>query len=146
METLISERKQQPKYKPKTNHTGHTGYLNTVMLSPDGSLCAFADKDDQAMLWDLNEAKHHDTLDGGDIISALCLIPNCYWLCAATGPHFQDLGLEVVCVWGITIGELKQEVTSTSNKAEPPQCTSLVCCADGQTPWVTQTTWCECGT
>merc|ERR1719200_25974 len=24
----------------KTNHIGHTGYINTVTLSPDGSLCA----------------------------------------------------------------------------------------------------------
>ena len=26
--------------KLKTNHIGHTGYLNTVTMSPDGSLCA----------------------------------------------------------------------------------------------------------
>jgi len=27
-------------YKLKTNHIGHIGYLNTVTMSPDGSLCA----------------------------------------------------------------------------------------------------------
>jgi guanine nucleotide-binding protein subunit beta-2-like 1 protein len=26
--------------KLKTNHIGHIGYLNTVTMSPDGSLCA----------------------------------------------------------------------------------------------------------
>merc|ERR1719447_2297430 len=31
--------------KLKTNHIGHTGYLNTVTLSPDGSLCASGGKD-----------------------------------------------------------------------------------------------------
>ncbi|XP_039569013.1 receptor of activated protein C kinase 1 isoform X1 [Passer montanus] len=41
--------------KLKTNHIGHTGYLNTVTVSPDGSLCASGGKDGQAMLWDLNE-------------------------------------------------------------------------------------------
>merc|ERR1712109_218935 len=34
----------------KTNHIGHTGYLNTVTMSPDGSLCASGGKDAKAML------------------------------------------------------------------------------------------------
>merc|ERR1712048_930003 len=59
--------------KIKTNHMGHKGYLNTVTVSPDGSLCASGGKD----LY---------TLDGTDIINALCFSPNRYWLCAATGP------------------------------------------------------------
>ncbi|XP_041332393.1 receptor of activated protein C kinase 1-like, partial [Pyrgilauda ruficollis] len=66
--------------KLKTNHIGHTGYLNTVTVSPDGSLCASGGKDGQAMLWDLNEGKHLYTLDGGDVINALCFSPNRYWL------------------------------------------------------------------
>lgn len=32
----------------------------------------------------------------------------------------------------IIVDELKQEVISTSSKAEPPQCTSLAWSADGQ--------------
>nr|XP_021405260.1 receptor of activated protein C kinase 1 [Lonchura striata domestica] len=75
--------------KLKTNHIGHTGYLNTVTVSPDGSLCASGGKDGQAMLWDLNEGKHLYTLDGGDVINALCFSPNRYWLCAATGPSIK---------------------------------------------------------
>ncbi|XP_060135392.1 small ribosomal subunit protein RACK1-like [Zootoca vivipara] len=76
--------------KLKTNHIGHTGYLNTVTVSPDGSLCASGGKDGQAMLWDLNEGKHQYTLDGGDIINALCFSPNRYRLCAATGPSIKS--------------------------------------------------------
>lgn len=30
--------------KLKTNHIGHTGFLNTVTVSPDGSLCASGGK------------------------------------------------------------------------------------------------------
>merc|ERR1711890_216318 len=41
--------------KLKTNHIGHTGYLNTVTMSPDGSLCTSGGKDAKAMLWDLND-------------------------------------------------------------------------------------------
>lgn len=43
-------------------------------------------QDGQSMLWDLNEGKHLYTLEGGDIINALCFSPNRYWLCAAAGP------------------------------------------------------------
>ena len=41
--------------KLKTNHYGHTAYINSVTVSPDGSLCASGGKDGQAMLWDLSE-------------------------------------------------------------------------------------------
>ena len=75
--------------KLKINHFGHTGYLNTVTVSPDGSLCASGGKDGKAMLWDLNEGKHLYTLDGGNTINSLCFSPNRYWLCAATGPSIK---------------------------------------------------------
>jgi WD40 repeat protein len=45
----------------------------------------FSFQDGSAMLWDLNEGKHLYTLDGGNIIKAMCFSPNRYWLCAATG-------------------------------------------------------------
>jgi WD40 repeat protein len=70
--------------KLRTNLVGHTGYINTVTVSPDGSLCASGGKDGVAMLWDLAEGKRLYSLDAGDIIHALCFSPNRYWLCAAT--------------------------------------------------------------
>ncbi|XP_032278487.1 receptor of activated protein C kinase 1-like [Phoca vitulina] len=84
--------------KLKTSHIGHTGYLNTVTVSPDGSLCASGDQDGQAMLWDLNEGKHLYLLDGGNIINALHFSPNLYCLCAATGTSIKiwDLGGKIV--------------------------------------------------
>ncbi|KAI2540621.1 RACK1 isoform 19 [Pan troglodytes] len=45
----------------------------------------------------------------------------------ATTPQFPDMILSA------SRDELKQEVISTSSKAEPPQCTSLAWSADGQT-------------
>merc|ERR1712216_581487 len=54
--------------KLRTNLYGHAGYLNTVTVSPDGSLCASGGKDGTAMLWDLNEGKRLYSLDAGDII------------------------------------------------------------------------------
>ena len=83
--------------KLKTNHYGHHGYLNTVTVSPDGSLCASGGKDGLAMLWDLNDGKHLYTLDSGDAISALCFSPNRYWLCAATGPSIK-IWVSIICL------------------------------------------------
>ena len=45
--------------KLKTDLAGHTGYINTVTVSPDGSLCASGGKDGSARLWELNEGKAH---------------------------------------------------------------------------------------
>merc|ERR1712176_1308916 len=117
--------------KLKTNHIGHAGYLNTVTLSPDGSLCASGGKDGRAMLWDLNDGKHLYTLDNNDIINSLCFSPNRYWLCAATGP--------VIKIWDLEsknmVEELKPEVPSSSTNKAPvqPQCLSMAWSADGQT-------------
>lgn len=115
--------------KLKTNHFGHGGFLNCVTVSPDGSLCASGGKDGNAMLWDLNEGKHLYTLDGGGEINALCFSPNRYWLCAATGPSIKIWDLE----GKVVVDELRQEVISTSSKAEPPRCTCLAWSSDGQT-------------
>merc|ERR1712107_361301 len=68
--------------------------LNTVTMSPDGSLCASGGKDAKAMLWDLNDGKHLYTLDHADTINALTFSPNRYWLCAATGPTIKIWDLE----------------------------------------------------
>ena len=114
--------------KLKTNHIGHSGYLNTVTLSPDGSLCASGGKDAKAMLWDLNDGKHLYTLDGSDTIHSLTFSPNRYWLCAASGPSIK--------VWDLEskneVEDLKPEVPGTP-RADPPQVTSLAWSADGQT-------------
>jgi len=115
--------------KLKTNHIGHTGYLNTVTVSPDGSLCASGGKDGNAMLWDLHEGKHLYTLEGGEVINALTFSPNRYWLCAATGGTVKIWDLE----GKVVVDELKPEVLTASSKAEPPQCISLAWSSDGQT-------------
>ncbi|XP_071953051.1 small ribosomal subunit protein RACK1 [Antedon mediterranea] len=115
--------------KLKTNHIGHGGYLNCVTVSPDGSLCASGGKDEQAMLWDLNEGKHLYTLEGGAPINSLCFSPNRYWLCAATGPTIKIWDLEAKTI----VDELRLDVISSSSKSRPPDCLCLAWSADGQT-------------
>jgi guanine nucleotide-binding protein subunit beta-2-like 1 protein len=115
--------------KLRTNLIGHTGYVNTVTVSPDGSLCASGGKDGTAMLWDLNEGRHLSSLDAGDIIHSLVFSPIRYWLCAATASVIKIWDLESkVCV-----DELKPELRPMSKKAVPIQCISLAWSADGST-------------
>jgi guanine nucleotide-binding protein subunit beta-2-like 1 protein len=112
--------------KLRTDHLGHGGYLNTVTVSPDGSLCASGGKDGQAMLWDLNEGKHLYTLGAGEIIESLTFSPNRYWLCAAAGSAIK--------IWDLESKALVDELVAApvAGKAAP-RCISLAWSADGQT-------------
>lgn len=86
--------------KLKATLSGHTGYLNTVTVSPDGSLCASGGKDKTAILWDLNECKRLYSLEAGSTIHALTFSPNRYWLVAATDKAIKVCFLfAFVCVF-----------------------------------------------
>jgi guanine nucleotide-binding protein subunit beta-2-like 1 protein len=123
--------------KLRTNLVGHTGYVNTVTVSPDGSLCASGGKDGQAMLWDLNEGKHLSSLDANDIIHALTFSPIRYWLCAATASSIKIFDLESkVCVEELKVdppepAAPKDGKPAKKSKAIPVQCISLAWSADG---------------
>jgi guanine nucleotide-binding protein subunit beta-2-like 1 protein len=118
--------------KLRNDLIGHTGYLNTVCVSPDGSLCASGGKDGTAMLWDLNEGKRLYSLDAGEIIHSLCFSPNRYWLCAATDKEIKIWDLESKVV----VASLRPALFDTLNlskKGRAPHCTSLAWSADGST-------------
>jgi len=130
--------------KLKTNLIGHNGYVNTVTISPDGSLCASGGKDGTAMLWDLNEGKHLSSLDAGDVIHALCFSPVRYWLCAATATTIKIWDLESkVCVDEFqpkfpSRKQIREETETRSrgpkpDKSVPIECISLAWSADGTT-------------
>jgi len=117
--------------KIKHNLSGHTGYLNTVTVSPDGSLCASGGKDGTARLWDLNEGKHLYSLpEAGSIINALTFSPNRYWLCAATDTSIKIWDLESK---SIVANLNKDTVENFKGKTKNPVCTSLCWSADGNT-------------
>jgi len=111
----------------KNNLVGHTGYLNTVTVSPDGSLCASGGKDGVAMLWDLSEGKRLYSLEAGDIIHSLVFSPNRYWLVAATNSSIKIWDLESKGM----VDEIRVEFTATGKHAIAPYCTSLAWSADG---------------
>lgn len=119
----------------RTNLRGHTGYVNTVTVSPDGSLCASGGKDGTAMLWDLNEGKHLSSLEGGEIIHSLVFSPNRYWLCAATTTGIRIWDLESKSV----VAELNKNNCAgffgddDTPKDKNPTPISLAWSADGST-------------
>merc|ERR1712032_1071732 len=112
--------------KLRNDLVGHTGYLNTVCVSPDGSLAASGGKDNTAMLWDLNEGKRLYSLDAGEIIHGLVFSPNRYWLCAATENSIKIWDLESKVI----VDTLRPEEPEFGNM---PACTSLAWSADGST-------------
>jgi guanine nucleotide-binding protein subunit beta-2-like 1 protein len=112
----------------RTNLLGHSGYLNTVTVSPDGSLCASGGKDGTAILWDLTEGKRLYSLDAGDIINSLVFSPNRYWLCAATTQSIKIWDLESK----IMVDELKGDFVPVGKNAVVPYCTCLAWSADGR--------------
>jgi len=113
--------------KLKTTLIGHTGYLNTVTVSPDGSLCASGGKDGTAILWDLTEGKPLYSLEQGDIIHSLVFSPNRYWLCAATSQSIKIWDLESKNM----VDELKIDWAPVGQNAQMPYCTCLAWSADG---------------
>lgn len=115
--------------KLKFDLVGHRGYLNTVTISPDGSLCASGGRDGTAMLWDLHEGKQLYKLDAAAEIHSLVFSPNRYWLCAATTKNIKIWDLESKAL----VAELDPEFEERSKKALTPYCTCLCWSADGAT-------------
>jgi guanine nucleotide-binding protein subunit beta-2-like 1 protein len=126
--------------KLRVDLVGHTEYVNTVCVSPDGSLCASGGKDGKAMLWDLNEGRRLSTLDAGDTIHSLTFSPIRYWLCAATASSIKiwDLEVRVPLANGDTMTglvcediQIPQPQRGGKFRGLPVQCISIAWSSDG---------------
>lgn len=111
----------------KCMHTlsGHTNYVTTVTVSPDGSLCASGGKEGVARLWDLNSGEGLFEINVDAPINQIAFSPNRFWMCVATEKCVRVYDLEAKA----SIVELTPE-TSHSNA---PECTCIAWSADGNT-------------
>jgi len=105
---------------------GHKGYVSSVCVSPDGSLCASAGRDGTARLWDLSRGEHLYKLneEKGDAIHQISFSPNRYWLTAATEQAIRIWDLESKAI----VAEL---VPETQKNSVAPECISIAWSADG---------------
>lgn len=106
---------------------GHKGYLSSLSISPDGSLCASGGKDSIIMLWDLQEGKHLYSLNADDPINCMCFSPNRYWLCAGTSKGIKIWDLESKTI----IERLKVAVPNNEIFKNEVICTSMNWTIDG---------------
>jgi len=119
----------------KNNFEGHTGYINSVTVSPDGSLAASGGQDGKACLWDLGESSSNPlhVLDAGEEIHTLVFSPNRYWLCAASGSSIKIFDLEhKKLLQSLTIPSENEEISEGKSSAQP-KCLCLAWSQDGQT-------------
>lgn len=112
----------------KSDFTGHQNHVNSVTVSPDGSLAASGGKDGTAKLWDLGDAAQNPlhTLEADAEITKLVFSPNRYWLCAAAG--------STVKIWDLELKQLVEELkVEVAEGSAPPKCTCLCWSTDGST-------------
>ncbi|XP_037927643.1 guanine nucleotide-binding protein subunit beta-like protein [Teleopsis dalmanni] len=113
----------------KNNLKGHNGFVNTVTVSPDGSLCTSGGKDSRALLWNLKDGKNLYTLEHAEMVNDVCFSPNRYWLCVAHGTTIK--------VWDLdrkrTVEELRPDIAPVKLHHVQPECLCLTWSPDGQT-------------
>jgi len=113
-------------YKCQYTLRGHKGYVSSVTVSPDCSLCASAGKDGLAKLWDLSRGEHLYELECNEPINQISFCPNRYWLCAATDSAIR--------IWDLEAKEIIAElVPDVKDKKAAPQCLSIAWSLDGST-------------
>lgn len=109
--------------------SGHTGYINSVTVSPDGSLCASGGKDGNVILWDLNIFKELHSFETNSVINVLCFSHNYYWLCVGTDNGIKIFDLENK----VLLTDITKDFPGFEPKNRKAACISLNWSADGNT-------------
>nr|CAG8509255.1 2585_t:CDS:2 [Entrophospora candida] len=105
------------KCRLKTNHHGHTGYINTVTIPPDGSLYASGGKDP-------NDERYNER-GKWDVVWFTLRGPSLELFRIIRGNAIWDLETKKV------IDDLKPDFTETGRHSKDPECISLAWSSDG---------------
>lgn len=110
----------------KANLIGHTGYVNTVAISPDGHYLASGGKDGKVLMWDLRSpyCSYLYSLDAGDVIHSIAFSPTHFWVAAATSSGFRvwDMDSKNVVV---DMNKNTYPAEFTANTLGNPACVTL---------------------
>jgi guanine nucleotide-binding protein subunit beta-2-like 1 protein len=116
-------------FKLKFNLVYHKGVVNTVCVSPEGSLCASAGKDGSIAIWNLKEGKFMYALEAGCEVYQLVFNPAKYWIGAATANGVKVFDLEKKeC-----IADLTKDDPSFVTTIKNPVCLSVAWSSDSNT-------------
>nr|XP_027200405.1 guanine nucleotide-binding protein subunit beta-like protein [Dermatophagoides pteronyssinus] len=112
---------------------GHTGTINAIALSPDGSLIASGGSDGRIQLWDLTECSHVYTIDVGSPVQSVCFSPANYWISVATETGIRIVHLEKKVNFSYIriVGDQRPD-----NNEKPSK----------HLPWITSLNWSHDGT
>jgi guanine nucleotide-binding protein subunit beta-2-like 1 protein len=80
-------------FQPKYALTGHTGYINTLAISPDSTLVASGGHDQHINLNDIPSGRYLYNLPAQDVVNSIVFSPNRFWIAVAT-----DSGLKIFCL------------------------------------------------
>lgn len=109
----------------KCMHTlkGHTNYVTTVTVSPDGSLCASGGEEGVARLWDLSSGESLFEINVDAPINQIAFSPNRFWMSVATSKYVR--------VYDLESKELIVELVPETQTKKAPACTCIAWSADG---------------
>ncbi|KAI8546145.1 hypothetical protein RHMOL_Rhmol07G0094300 [Rhododendron molle] len=117
--------------KIRSTLTDHFGYVNTVAVSPDGSLCASRGKDGVILLWDPAEGKRLYLFATGSIVHAFCFSSNRYWLYTATEASIKIWNLESkMVVVDLKVDAKKEAEMNEGSATQSPGVENKVYCYD----------------
>jgi len=94
--------------------TGHDGCVNSICVSPDGSMCASAGKDGKIIFWDLKDGKELYSIVVGEAINSIVFNPKFFTIAVAT--------VKGIKVYDIKEKTLKSEIKVPEGRNESPRC------------------------
>lgn len=93
--------------------TGHSDYINSVAISPDGKLAATGSDDETVKLFSLATGKELRTLKANEDVYAVCFSPDGKFLAATDEISDEDEG---VVVWDIVGGNVVRKLVGVNEK------------------------------
>lgn len=119
---------------------GHTGYINSIAVSPDGTIVASGGRDARINFYDIKKGEHVKTITTNEEINCLTYSPNRSWIAAATNSSlkiYSTVKYDVIAEINLqqqfyeTNEAAMKEEEGTKKSIKVPKCISVTFSADG---------------